>query len=91
VSLDEAWKEVEDVLPEGWRIGWLARDFQDYGDGVVGVGGDWTAWAWHPDETVFLMDRDRMGVEANGPTPAAALRALAARLTEAKPETPAPE
>ena len=74
-SLDAAWAEVEAALPEGW---WIAR-IELSGMTTEDMGGNrdrltwWEAWARGPK------DKDAKGV---ADTPAAALRALAAKLRE---------
>jgi hypothetical protein len=73
VSLDAAWAEAEAALPEGWRIEGL-----------------WHSWPPNPvldpewGTTVSNAQTGEMtiSVHADGPTPAAALRALAAKLRE---------
>jgi hypothetical protein len=66
-SLDAAWAEAEAALPE--RACGLSITAQ----GDWGVVRNWAAWAYAPGEPT---------ITGNGPTPAAALRALAARLRE---------
>ena len=70
-ELDAAWAEAEAALPKGWRL---------YSVGVNDPGGPWTGIAG--------VERDE-GVNpflaiGTGPTPAAALRALAAALAAAR-------
>jgi hypothetical protein len=60
--LDSAWAAVEAALPDGWRIDELAT--------WDGWDGGWRVVCGSPLP-------DDPGVEAFGPTPAAALRALA--------------
>ena len=62
MTLDEAWAEAEAALPEGWRITAIV--------GPVAGRGEWTASAYGyvPEDRAY----------ADGPTPVAALRALAA-------------
>lgn len=68
-SLDAAWAEAEAALPDGWRIKEVrVHDLDD----------EWGAEA----ENMTGVGRYRW-VE-HGPTPAAALRALTARLREAR-------
>lgn len=71
-SLDAAWAEAEAALPEGWAIDGLYR--------VVARTSLEREWE------VIVHEDDWQGDEDNhhgrGPTPAAALRALAARLRE---------
>jgi hypothetical protein len=70
-SLDAAWAEAEAVLPEGWEIIELRN-------GAV----------WHAAAFGIIPVPDMPGLitgerlEDDGPTPAAALRALAAKLRE---------
>jgi len=74
-SLDAAWAEAEAAMPEGW---WMAR-MELSGMTTEDMGGNrdrltwWEAWARGPK------DKDAKGV---ADTPAAALRALAAKLRE---------
>ena len=68
-SLDAAWAEAEAALPEGWAVDMLK----------LLSNRTWVAWASHHVLTRPWEQRNREGV---GPTPAAALRALAARLSE---------
>lgn len=71
-SLDAAWAEAEAALPEGWAIDGLYR--------VVARTSLEREWE------VIVHEDDWQGDEDNhhgrGPTPAAALRALAAKLRE---------
>ena len=65
-GLDAAWAEVEAALPEGWWLDYLMLDEED------------------PVRWAALARKDRRDddwVEAYGPTPAAALHALTARLS----------
>jgi hypothetical protein len=71
-ELDAAWREAEEALPEGWRITGIV--------GPVAGRGEWTASSYG-----MVPEHRRY---ADGPTPAAALRALASRLTSS-PENPA--
>lgn len=66
-DLDAAWAEAEAALPEGWIFGVLAR------------GDQYLAEAWEDDEAYASGDS---AAEAYADTPAAALRALAAKLRE---------
>jgi hypothetical protein len=67
-SLDAAWAEAEATLPEeGWMFGVVAR------------GGEYLAEAWEGDEAYACGDA---AADTYGPTPAAALRALAVKLRE---------
>jgi hypothetical protein len=67
--LDEAWAEAVAALPEGWAIGLIASTKDD-----------WTSSCYGPN---WLATQDeREYVAGDGPTPAAALRALAARLSQ---------
>ena len=80
-TLDAAWTEVEGALPEGWIICRLL------GSHPMPYGQPWSAQAeptpayrsvpgHMPGQTGSMW----LGVGADGPTPAAALRALAAKL-----------
>lgn len=72
--LDAAWAAAEAALPEGWRLT-LGRSDDDYAT--------WSAIAVSP---AFFEGEIAGGwISGEGPTPAAALLALAARLREAKP------
>jgi hypothetical protein len=83
-SLDAAWAEVEAALPEGWAIGTLTRNSArgrtkdqawwcsaNGSPAIVGARSD-RRHPWPPGHRKV----------AYGPTPAAALRALAAKLRE---------
>jgi hypothetical protein len=76
-GLDVAWREAEAALPEGWHVGEVKNT--DYRVSTMGDGERWLVMAWefgdNPDYRTFE--------SAYGPTPAAALRALAARLRDA--------
>lgn len=81
-SLDVAWAEAEAALPEGWVIRRLERPYADDGwEVVAGVPeppGD-RDYGYGPGE-----GDGGWGPElADGPTPAGALRALAAKLRDA--------
>jgi len=68
-SLDAAWAEAEAALPEGWRLDGLNPGIvSDRGVRTPG----WVARAWGSGETIWV----------RATTPAAALRALAAKLQE---------
>lgn len=71
-SLDAAWAEAEAALPEGWQLVLLR-----------GLAGDYSAHAEdiskRPDDGSWTHEEERF---AFGRTPAAALRALAAKLRE---------
>ena len=68
-SLDAAWAEAEAALPKGWVVAGLNLDLWALSRGEQ----VWVAAAGHPlDSSTF----------AEAPTPAAALRALAAKLRE---------
>ena len=72
-SLDAAWQEAEAALPEGWEI-WLHPYV--LGDGYAAKGRLHGLW--------YMANGPGPAVEASGPTPAAALRALAQKLREAR-------
>ena len=65
-SLDAAWAEAEAALPEGWRLASLLSP-GDYSF-------DERGWEMH------AQNEDGKTRRAHGPTPAAALRALAEKL-----------
>lgn len=68
-TLDEAWAEVEAALPEGWVIRRLWRPVAEE--------------PWGVDAGPFPAKHgDDRSVFGGGPTPAAALRALARKLRE---------
>lgn len=73
-ELDAAWAEAEAALPEGWQT-WLRPGlFTDGWEASGRVKGIWR-----------LADGPVPETTAAGPTPAAALRALAAALREKRP------
>lgn len=75
-SLDAAWAEVEAALPEGWLIVRLRRDWQIPSSPISG---EWlTTW-----DVMASPDNGAALLEASGPSPAAALRALAASVKAA--------
>ena len=77
MTLDEAWAEAEAALPKGWRMADVATRF--------------TTWV-HQGELVWVVDLTKQvafgraggsrywRTSAEGPTPAAALHALAVAL-----------
>jgi hypothetical protein len=67
-SLDAAWAEAEAALPEGWAF-----------ELTYSEGNPVQSWAWLPGVEIVTGDD---GIRAEGSTPAAALRALAAKLRE---------
>ena len=73
-SLDASWAEAEAARPEGW---------------FIGVESGWPISAEQPDGYRAVASRDQTylfdgpSASGEGPTPAAALRALAAKLREA--------
>lgn len=72
-SLDAAWRAAEAALPDGWKGPWVGPHFE---------GGYWSSVdrdGISPDEEILQT------IEARGPTPAAALLALAARLASREP------
>ena len=88
-SLDAAWAEAEAALPEGWAIGAVTRNVEGHGRTH---GQAWWCSAFRlragapllPDKAASRKSWDdplRRQI-AYGPTPAAALRALAAKLRE---------
>ena len=82
-SLDAAWAEAEAALPEGWQIITLewAGMITDYlGEPIPEDGEDWRAIA----DALGKEDEDEVDEirYARGPSPAAALRALATKLRE---------
>ena len=72
-SLDASWAEAEAARPEGW---------------FIGVESGWPISAEQPDGYRAVASRDQAylfdgpSASGEGPTPAAALRALAAKLRE---------
>lgn len=70
-SLDEAWADAEAALPEGWWFTALSRGH----DGYVAKAHDGTVI----NHRVWTIEK------GFGPTPAAALRALAVKLRERQP------
>ena len=73
--LDAAWAEVETALPDGWHMGEI-KNTSYRGVNAAGQSERWLAMAWAEDD-------ERTFESAYEDTPAAALRALAARLREA--------
>lgn len=69
-SIDAAWAAAEAALPEGWVIQSVLRCTPEC----------WQAWAADPAEDAS----DPFVAIADGPTPAAALRSLAAKLRETR-------
>lgn len=65
-SLDAAWAEAEAALPEGHTMDLVLENHVD--------GGRYLAWTMRHTDTAII--------RGEGPTPAAALRALTARLRE---------
>ena len=71
-ELGEAWAEAEAAVPEGWTINGLVRD-----------GDRWLVHASARYEWAIIQGTERLWrAEIFGPTPAAALHALAAKLRE---------
>lgn len=68
-GLDAAWAEAEAALPEGWRLT-VQRTDEDFDT--------WSAAAVSP--AFFEGENDDDYADGQGPTPAAALRALTAAL-----------
>lgn len=91
-SLDAAWAEAEAALPEGWRFVELSNCLTDPGEPEQdGWRVCWLAFAAPAPLTILSamegiyddgLNDYREHVEGSGPTPAAALRALAAALRE---------
>ncbi|MDP2622294.1 MAG: hypothetical protein Q8Q29_00650 [Actinomycetota bacterium] len=75
MTLDEAWAEAEAALPEGWRIDTLRIGRNYPHEPEV----EWVVWAEKPD---YFAPRDGRTAFGSGPTPTAALQALAAALRE---------
>ncbi len=72
-TLDAAWAEAEAALPEGWQ----------FELGRLNFDGEWEAFAksrafWEDD--LRVPNREQQIAAGEGPTPAAALRALAEKL-----------
>lgn len=72
-SLDAAWKAAEDALPEEWSLTMLER-IDDF----------WVARAEHPDSG--LVEGAVLDAQGQGPTPVAALLALAEQLEGTRSE-----
>jgi hypothetical protein len=91
-ELDAAWKEAEEALPEGWWIHALhAWSFDDMAYRAEAATAGSHFWAGKSKREKVAGTRTYApgpNMAAYGPTPAAALRALAARLTSS-PENPA--
>ena len=66
-SIDGAWREAEAALPEGWLLSLVSR------------AGQYMAEAWEDDEAYASGEAT---YEVHADTPAAALLAIAARLSE---------
>jgi len=82
MSIDEAWAEAEKALPDDWSFG--LTPYWDHGR--------WFGWEVEAHAATYEFDDNRAlstGTLGAFPDPVTALRALLARLTEAKPETPA--
>ena len=75
-DLDAAWAAAEAVLPEGYAV--MLRGSNDW----MGRDPLWFASAYHHD------GRRRSWTSADGPTPAAALNALAVQLSQAGRKEP---
>lgn len=81
-SLDAAWAEAEAALPEGWRPATVGpADPDAYDEAGNPISAPWVASVVSP--AFFDGENDREWACGSGPTPAAALRALAAKLREA--------
>jgi hypothetical protein len=81
-GLTEAWAEAEAALPEGWH--WMGVDCRP--DSALFLNSQdeshrWRASIWHPN------NGDKP-IHGDGPTPAAALHALAARLRSLPADKP---
>jgi hypothetical protein len=70
-DLDAAWAEAEAALPEGWRLA-VQRTDEDFDT--------WAATG--VSQAFFDGESDDAYADGQGPTPAAALRALAVALAE---------
>ena len=84
IELGLAWQEAEAALPEGWLF--MGISLVDHSMD----GGDWGPDWWTGAQQIKHCERDdcehdEATAGGIGATPAAALRALAARLREAKP------
>jgi hypothetical protein len=88
-GLDAAWAEAEAVLPEGWWIhGIHAWSFDDMAYMVEAATAGSHYWAGKSKREKVAGTRHYApgpNAMAYGPTPAAALRALAAKLRETTP------
>lgn len=73
-SLDAAWAEAEAALPEGWAFD-LSRAVRPPAEGAAPTYYATVSRPWTTGAIEF---------QVSGPTPAAALRALAAKLREAQ-------
>lgn len=83
-DLGAAWIEAESELPEGAFIGDLTRYWYDSDCGTSSMKDTWTVTAFRlVAEPMRGEDNNRTVAFASGPTPAAALLALAAKLREA--------
>jgi hypothetical protein len=86
-SLDAAWAEAEAALPEGWALAGLEQRWPDWDDRGNGIGVPWWDVSADSNATVgcATCGSDVLKYhDASGPTPAAALRALAEKLRETK-------
>jgi hypothetical protein len=87
-ELDAAWAEAEAALPEGWIVFGVAKGYET--DDGWAPEDEWRATAVRPEPDQFRSDGRAVSVETitaeqgKGETPAAALRALAAKLREAR-------
>jgi hypothetical protein len=83
-SLDAAWAEAEAALPEGWRFRYIAPAMYT-GDNLpphLMWFASATPRGWFDFLGPYVEGVDDDCIEGIGPTPAAALRALAATLRE---------
>ena len=81
VELGDAWAAAEAALPEGWRV--IRLEFVPYRETDHGI---FEPNVWHAKAQSNPLRPSYREADAYGPTPVAALRALAAALSE--PETP---
>lgn len=79
MTLDEAWAEAEAALPEAWYVRGLRRRYV----GAAGSGKGWSATAVQGGIGIEVRTRGTVPSRAGfGPTPAAALQALATALRD---------
>jgi hypothetical protein len=81
MNVQEAWEAVEKYLPDGWRLIEVSQvEHESDGGGLWYHGSDypWIATAAKVSE----FEPVHISYDAEGPTPAAALRALAVKLRD---------